>query len=192
MAYGNLNFTTQQINDILGGNIEIINAKYIYIHGKNNAGTGYIDSDGSNMFFVVSGITPLVLKPTEIRSALSKAGQIDFGTSSVPWKNGYFSATLSCKTLNQTSDMTMKEKIRDINVSVSDIANAPSFCFSWKDTKEISAGSSAQYWEKILPECVQKENGKLQMAYGNIALISVISLAKKVEKLETQLLALQK
>lgn len=53
------------------------------------------------------------------------------------------------------------------------------------DNDERQAGSSAQEWQKLLPEVVDvsdDEQGTLSLAYGNAALISAIELAKRVVK----------
>ena len=60
--------------------------------------------------------------------------------------------------------------------------------FTRTDTGVKQAGSSAQDWQKLLPEVVNvdEKTGNLSLAYGNAALVSVIELAKKTQSLEAQ------
>lgn len=98
------------------------------------------------------------------------------------YSNGYVSA----KGQNTTSDIRLKQKIRDIQLSVSDIANAPVFEFAWKDgTSGAAVGTSAQYWRNVLPMAVSnRKDGFLSLAYGNTALACAVALARNMETLE--------
>ena len=90
------------------------------------------------------------------------------------FSDGYVSA----KGQNTSSDMRLKRIIGDVSLTPAQIAGAPAFRFRWKDGTGVSAGSSAQYWKELLPEAVDERNGWLEMQYGNIALLSVIALAR--------------
>jgi hypothetical protein len=62
------------------------------------------------------------------------------------------------------------------------------------DTGVRQAGSSAQDWQKLLPEVVstgQDEQGTLSLAYGNAALVSVVELAKVVVDLKAEVESLK-
>ena len=87
------------------------------------------------------------------------------------------------------SDKRLKTNLRDIHLSVDQIAAAPAITFDWKDqAKGSGAGSIAQYWQQLLPQNVHPfEGGYLSMEYGNIALVSTIILARKVRELEKQI-----
>lgn len=106
------------------------------------------------------------------------------------WSDGY----MSSKGLNDTSDMRLKNKVRDIFLSVKDIANAPAFEYTWKDgTPGVMAGSSAQYWQKVLSCSVrEKKDGYLSMFYGHTAMVGLISLARHHESLEQRVARLEK
>lgn len=59
---------------------------------------------------------------------------------------------------------------------------------------ERQAGSSAQDWQKLLPEVVVKgidEDETLSLAYGNAALVAAVKLAERVVALEARLAALE-
>lgn len=106
----------------------------------------------------------------------------------------YSDGYMSSKGLNDTSDMRLKNKVRDIFLPVKDIANAPAFEYTWKDgTPGAMVGSSAQYWEKVLPPSVKKnKDGYLSLFSGHTALVAAISVAREVETLEQRVARLEK
>ena len=60
------------------------------------------------------------------------------------------------------------------------------------DTGEIQAGTSAQDWQKVLPEVVLSDkDGMLSLNYGNAAMVTILKLAEKVLELENRLLKLE-
>lgn len=60
------------------------------------------------------------------------------------------------------------------------------------DSEERQAGSSAQDWQKLLPEAVMEDGeGRLSLAYGNAALVAAVKLAERVVALEARLAALE-
>lgn len=62
------------------------------------------------------------------------------------------------------------------------------------DSGERQAGSSAQEWQKLLPEVVNEETDDaktLSLAYGNAALVAAVKLAERVVALEARLAALE-
>ena len=62
------------------------------------------------------------------------------------------------------------------------------------DSGERQAGSSAQEWQKLLPEVVMEgtdEAKTLALAYGNAALVAAVKLAERVVALEARLAALE-
>jgi len=82
-----------------------------------------------------------------------------------------------------TSDMRKKDIARYINLDISRIADAPVFDFTWKNdiTKQLTLGSSAQYWQSVFPNAIrQTPDGYLGMDYSSIALASAVLTARKV------------
>ena len=86
----------------------------------------------------------------------------------------------------------------DINLSIESIANAPAFTFMWKgktiDT-DMHVGTSAQYWRGVLPNVVSEADDEiktLSMQYGVAALVSSITIAKKVVNHEERIKQLEK
>lgn len=100
-----------------------------------------------------------------------------------------------------SSDINLKENLAPVTYSVADIAKTRAVTFDWKDGRGHSAGSIAQDWKPLIPELVHGEEGNMTLAYGQIALVNSILLAKheteqdkeikrlkaKVKELETRL-----
>ena len=78
------------------------------------------------------------------------------------------------------------------------VANAPAIRFTYKDDtysfrRGVHVGSIAQYWQTTLPETVSMDNdGMLSMQYDVIALLSTISVAKKVSEHERRIILLER
>lgn len=123
----------------------------------------------------------------------------------------YSAGTLTCEanlrafSYANTSDIRLKNKIKDVEIPIEIIARAPAFQFTWKNPKMgggYHIGTSAQYWQSAVSEFVDVEKdemGTLSMQYGVAALISAITISRKVmtheEKialLETRVSALEK
>ena len=103
----------------------------------------------------------------------------------------YSDSWVSAGGVSTTSDLRMKTDFVKVGLTLADIANAPAVEFAWKDGRGRSAGSIAQYWEKFLPYNVHGDEKK-SMEYGNIALLSAITIAKAVESQEAKIERLEK
>ena len=94
--------------------------------------------------------------------------------------------------VGSSSDARLKADLRDIDLTVAQIAAAPAVSFRWVATPSRGAGSIAQYWRDLLPENVlEDEDGYLNMQYGNIALLSAITIARAVETQEQKIARLE-
>lgn len=72
------------------------------------------------------------------------------------------------------------------------LAEVKSGTYTRIDIEERQAGSSAQDWQKLLPEVVRADNqGTLSLAYGNAALVACVELAKEVLALRAEIQALK-
>lgn len=93
------------------------------------------------------------------------------------------------------SDIRKKNVLkRTPTLTVEEIANAPLICYTLKgqSDKRVHVGSVAQYWEKVLPETVDRDaDGTLSMGYEVQALSSAIVLARKVRQLEAEIAKLK-
>ena len=88
--------------------------------------------------------------------------------------------------LMMNSDATKKVNLKDIVVSLEQIAHAPAVSFDWKDGGH-SFGSIAQYWKSIVPESVQGDEGNHALAYSQLAVILIVNLAREVLKIRKEL-----
>lgn len=128
---------------------------------------------------------------TEVVS-IRPSGDVGIGTTSPSYKfhvNGAAGATA----WNNTSDARLKNILHNVNLDIRRIANAPAVSFRWKSNGDVGAGTIAQYWQHIIPEAVTADNnGILSIQYGNIALVSVISVARKVVDHERRIAELER
>lgn len=166
-------------------------------------------TDGSLCLSTATSTSGIVLRVTSTAIEPMTTATKSVGTSSKRWGaiygvDGDFSGTLhattgiwsdgyvSAKGQNTSSDMRLKNVLNDVILSVKDIANAPSMRFAWKNGGGVDVGSSAQYWQVLLPDAVKERDGMLEMQYANIALLSAIALAKNFETHEERIKRLEK
>jgi hypothetical protein len=74
------------------------------------------------------------------------------------------------------------------------LAGVKSGTYTRLDTGARQAGSSAQDWQKLLPEVVSvgdDEQGTLSLGYGNAALVAAVELAKVVVELRAEVQSLK-
>ena len=96
------------------------------------------------------------------------------------------------------SDMRRKDVvsiITDEDFDLENIARAPLFRFIWndKEDKSLHVGTSAQYWQTLLPELITTgANDRLYQDYAATALAAAITIARKVMTHEEEIAALQK
>lgn len=122
-----------------------------------------------------------------------------------PYYKLHVDGTVGATGFTNTSDIRKKNVIKDVDLRLDQIAKAPAFEYYWLDPSidhDLHVGTSAQYWESVLPQVVttaKDEIGTKAMQYGVAALISTITVARKVmtheEKialLETRVSALEK
>ena len=100
---------------------------------------------------------------------------------------------ISAGGVSSSSDARLKKNLKDIALTVHDIAAAPAVSFDWVDDRGSSAGSIAQYWQPLLPYNVRawEVDGFLSMEYGNIALLAAITIARAVETQEQKIARLE-
>jgi hypothetical protein len=97
--------------------------------------------------------------------------------------------------VSQTSDIRRKNIISDIGMAIGDIAQAPMFRFTMKDDKNaiVRVGTSAQYWQTVIPEVVSEDKrGVLGMQYDVAAMAGVITVAKVVVDHEDRISAIER
>lgn len=105
------------------------------------------------------------------------------------------------------SDMRYKSIMQQVNLSLLDIAKAPSFIYRWNkhgmNQNRLNLGGSAQYTQTILPWAVEDNDNFLSMDYATVAYTFAVHTArhlltyetrtdKKIKKLEREIVILKK
>lgn len=119
-------------------------------------------------------------------------GNVGIGTSTPSQKLHVVGNLLSTGDQVVSSDATLKENLTPVTYSVSDIAKARAVEFDWKDGRGHSMGSIAQDWLGIAPSLVHGEEGSMSLAYGQLALVNTILLARQSESHEERIARLEK
>ena len=172
-------------------------AQFAKVHGLEigRAGRDYMNFNeyaGVFNFYKTSGVYEaasgdgfLCARITE--SGITTGGTVHAGTG--VWSEGYVSA----RGQNTSSDARLKTVLGELELSVADIARAPSVNFLWKSDGQADAGSIAQYWRGLCPVLApEMPDGTLGLQYGKAALLSVISVAKKTVDTDKRIKALEK
>ncbi len=102
-------------------------------------------------------------------------GQSSLNTSYALYVSGTFVSTGDQAI---SSDATLKKNWRPLRYGVSEIAAATAGVFDWKDGRGSSAGTKAQDWLPLVPELVHGNEGSMTLAYGQIAMLNTILLAR--------------
>lgn len=94
--------------------------------------------------------------------------------------------------ITQGSDVRFKNIIKKEKLNINDIANAPLFTFTWnnRESNKQYLGSSAQYWQKILP-CIVSGTDFLAMDYATLGVGIGISLANEILYLKEEIKSLK-
>ncbi len=106
-----------------------------------------------------------------------------------------------------SSDIRYKSIMQQVNLSLLDIAKAPSFVYRWNrpnmNQNRLNLGGSAQYTQTILPWAVEENDNFLSMDYATVAYTFAVHTArhlltyetrtdKKIKKLENRVKYLEK
>lgn len=106
-----------------------------------------------------------------------------------------------------SSDIRYKSIMQQVNLSLLDIANAPSFVYHWNregmKCDRLNLGGSAQYTQSVLPWAVEDNDNFLSMDYATVAYTFAVHTArhlltyetrtdKKIKKLENRIKYLEK
>lgn len=114
------------------------------------------------------------------------------GNPSVSIHSSSGSATMDVTGVSSSSDMRLKDVIANKELTAKQIADAPIFTYTPKSNPNANPiiGTSAQYWQEVLPETVSEINNYLSLDYSRVATASVINLAKEVVTLKEEKAAL--
>jgi len=162
------------------GDIALGNGKRIYNAAQGSGGSLYIGRSDDAGWVYMSDIC-------------SRRGDAYWKVTSAG--NATFANVLSNGYVTALSDIRKKNVIDDIKLDVNAIALARLIRFTWKDGHDTDehVGGIAQEWKKILPEAVHEAaDGTLSMDYGAIGMISAVTLARKVVRMESEVEILRK
>ena len=124
---------------------------------------------------------------------------VDLGTSTYEFKNGYFDGTLNTDTISNSgsitsatyfysSDAALKEDIQTIENPLEKVQALRGVSYKWKDTGRKDIGLVADEVQEVLPELVV-ENEHKQMDYGHMIGLLVEAIKeqqKEIEELKCQ------
>ncbi len=107
--------------------------------------------------------------------------------------NMTLSGTSTATNFIATSDMRLKNVLKDVVVGSEALANAPLFVFRWKQggDKADHIGTSAQYWQEQCPQIVSENDGQLGVDYGALGVAAGVSLAREVVELRDRVRTLE-
>lgn len=162
-----------------------INRYDVSLHLQYDSGTGNVTM--CRQGFVFSTYTDGGGNNLSVISTNNRSLRIELGSASL---NPYIS-----KPWIEGSDIRLKKIVKTIgDFDILEIANAPIFDFTYKndDAKIINLGTSAQYWQKVMPSAVKEMgDGYLSMNYGGTALAAAVLTARKVVNHEERIKALE-
>ncbi|MBD5332189.1 MAG: hypothetical protein HDR97_00350 [Bacteroides sp.] len=96
----------------------------------------------------------------------------------------YSNSFISARGTADTSDMRLKRVVAPVELTLEQIAAAPLFLFEWRDgVPGVFVGTSAQYWEKVLPQLVIRLGGNLQLFYKDLGVAAGIINSRAIEHL---------
>ncbi len=179
LSNGQINFT-----NTLGYNLFSVDVSSL---GGSASNTSVVYFSGSSTGSAIVCVDLFGSKTIGLLGSLTKyntSATVNLGTSARPLDAAYF-ASVTATSVTQTSDMRYKEVIADLPLAIEQIADAPIFQFVYTDgDSTLHAGTSAQYWQTVLPEVIHGyEDDKLTMEYGTAALMAGVVNAREVIKL---------
>ena len=174
-------------------------AGHIYLTGANASSSAgnttqiVFGTSSNNHVCLTSNTGAFILNPTTASTTGQVVIRVGSGTTST-----FPGIIQSSGDQVVSSDATLKTNFGKINYSVADIAACRAVTFDWRDGRGRSAGSIAQDWKPLIPELVHGEEGNMTLAYGQIALVNTIILArheteqdKEIERLKARVAELE-
>ena len=173
-----LNFMLQS-NGAGAGIYMVPSNNYATATGVNASGTWNISVNGS-AGTVTTGAQPNITSVGTLTS-LAVTGNIT--------SNG----TITGANVGITSDERLKENWRNVDKNfIEKLAHLKAGLYDLKTSKQSMIGVGAQSLQEFLKEgVIEGEDGYLSVAYGNVALVASVELAKEVRRLNRRLEALE-
>ena len=178
-----------------GGGVEI--ATSLDMNGKElildaDADTSITADTDDQIDFKVGGTDQVKLTDGVLTPVTNN--DIDLGTSSLQFKDGYFdgtlntdditnSGTVTSATFLYSSDAALKEDIQTIENPLEKVQALRGVSYKWKDTGRKDIGLVADEVQEVLPELVV-ENEHKQMDYGHMIGLLVEAIKEQQKEIE--------
>lgn len=185
-------------------NAGVLNANNVIEFSQDNAGNtkhfqiqDRMNSDNTRRYFSIWGYNYGSLISASCSGGSSNCCVGIGGGSNLLWDTTaklYVNGNAKASAWNTTSDIRLKDVKGNTDISIETIANAPLFYFYWKDKQDENkhVGTSAQYWQKVLPEVVSgTDESKFTVDYGVTALASAITVAREVVEYDKKIKQLE-
>lgn len=179
--------------------------KYRYVLGwQDNTTGGYTTGYGIGVYRSASKWGSMILEVLNYENKTRKAQLEIRGHDNVLWFSGDILADGGSSFYG--SDIRYKLIMQQVNLSLSEIAKAPSFVYRWNKkgmNNKLKLGGSAQYTQSVLPWAVEDNSNFLMMDYATVAYTFAVHTArhlltyesrtdKKIKKLEREIVILKK
>lgn len=180
--------------------------KYRYVLGwQDNTTGGYTTGYGIGVYRSASKWGSMILEVLNYENKTRKAQLEIRGHDNVLWFSGDILAEGGGTFYG--SDIRYKSIMQQVNLSLLDIAKAPSFVYHWNregmKCDRLNLGGSAQYTQSVLPWAVEDNSNFLTMDYATVAYTFAVHTArhlltyetrtdKKIKKLEREIVILKK
>lgn len=181
-------------------------SKYRYVLGwQDNTTGGYTTGYGIGVYRSASKWGSMILEVLNYENKTRKAQLEIRGHDNVLWFSGDILTEGGCTFYG--SDIRYKSIMQQVNLSLLDIAKAPSFVYHWNKEgmkcDRLNLGGSAQYTQSVLPWAVEEKDNFLSMDYATVAYTFAVHTArhlltyetrtdKKIKKLENRVKYLEK
>lgn len=168
-------------------------------HSMYVVGTSYLDGNTTvTGNLTVSGTVTMCGNKavfSYIAASQSQIERVTLNTNGKTFLLDTGTATPYCtKNWSSWSDMRKKNVVHNVGMSVNQVADSPIFAFRWRGQNDnsVSIGTSAQYWQNVLPEVVTTApDGFLAMDYTATALAAAIITARTVQSHEQRIAQLE-
>lgn len=179
--------------------------KYRYVLGwQDNTTEGYTTGYGIGVYRSASKWGSMILEVLNYENKTKKAQLEIRGHDNVLWFSGDILTEGGSSFYG--SDIRYKLIMQQVNLSLLEIAKAPSFVYRWNKkgmNNKLKLGGSAQYTQSVLPWAVEDNSNFLMMDYATVAYTFAVHTArhlltyesrtdKKIKKLEREIVILKK
>lgn len=93
------------------------------------------------------------------------------------------SGEVSATDFNSTSDINLKENIKEIDNALDLVSKMRGVKYTWKNNNKSGVGVIAQEIEKILPEVVSNRDEYMTVSYGNIVGVLVEAIKEQQQQI---------